>query len=243
VWFELLVAAVAALSASIASVVGFGIGSLLTPTLALSVGTKVAVAAVSIPHLVGTALRFWFLRDAVDRGVLWRFGLASAGGGLAGAMAHGWANSPWLSVLFGGVLLFVAASELTGLARRLEFHGAVAWIAGGASGLLGGLVGNQGGIRSAALLGFDLPKRAFVATATATGLIVDAARMPVYAATVGREIAAVFPLVAIATAGVIAGTLYGGRLLRRIPEARFRSIVAGLLALLGTLMLIQAARG
>lgn len=35
---------------------------------------------------------------------------------------------------------------------------------------------NQGGIRTAALLGFDVPKEEFVATATAIGLFVDGAR-------------------------------------------------------------------
>jgi uncharacterized membrane protein YfcA len=39
------------------------------------------------------------------------------------------------------VLLFVAGSEFTGLARRMRFHGAVAWVAGAISGLLGGLWG------------------------------------------------------------------------------------------------------
>jgi len=242
-WFDALVFFVAFLSAGVASIVGFGIGSLLTPTLGMAVGTKIAVAAVSVPHLVGTAIRFWILRDAINARVLWRFGLASAGGGLTGALLHGWANSPWLSVLFGAVLLFVAASQLTGLARRLEFHGVVAWIAGALSGLLGGLVGNQGGIRSAALLGFDLPKRAFVATATATGLIVDAARMPVYLATVGAEVVAIWPMVGIATIGVVLGTLFGGRLLAWVPEVRFRHIVALVLALLGATMLVQGVRG
>jgi uncharacterized membrane protein YfcA len=54
------------LAGAVAAVAGFGIGSLLTPTLALATGTgtKLAVAAISIPHLVGTAQRFWILRRA-----------------------------------------------------------------------------------------------------------------------------------------------------------------------------------
>ena len=49
--FLVLVAAVAVLAGAIASVSGFGIGSLLTPLLGVRVGTKLAVAAVSVPHL------------------------------------------------------------------------------------------------------------------------------------------------------------------------------------------------
>src|SRR6476646_2846128 len=105
--FGTFVAFVGLIAAGIASVTGFGIGSLLTPVLAIETGTKLAVAAVSIPHLVGTAQRFWLLRRHVDRHVL---------------------------------------------------------------------------------LGFDVPKESFVATAKAIGLVVDGARMPVYLATEWRDI-------------------------------------------------------
>jgi len=64
--------------------------------------------------------------------------------------------------------------------------------------------------------------------------------MPVYAWSLGGEMIAVWPLIAIATAGVIAGTLFGRRLLDRIPDTHFRRIVALLLALLGGAM---AAKG
>lgn len=238
-----LVFVVAAVAAAIASVTGFGIGSLLTPTLGLALGTKIAVAAVSLPHFIGTAIRFWMLRHDVDGAVLWRFGLASAAGGLTGALLHSRASTPALSIIFGGLLIFVAISELSGLAKRMRLHGTVALMGGALSGLLGGLVGNQGGIRSAALLGFDLPKRAFVATATATGLIVDLARLPVYLWTEGSAIAAIWPMAAIATAGVILGTLFGGRLLSRVPDKMFRPIVAVVLAALGVAMFIQGVRG
>ncbi len=52
---------------AVASVAGFGIGSILTPTLAATLGMKLAVAAVSIPHVVGTTLRFLLVRRYVDR--------------------------------------------------------------------------------------------------------------------------------------------------------------------------------
>ncbi|MDQ2888990.1 MAG: sulfite exporter TauE/SafE family protein [Gemmatimonadota bacterium] len=151
--FQILLAITAAVAGAVASVVGFGIGSLLTPLLAVRVGTQLAVAAISIPHVFATALRFWRLRAHVDRRVLVNFGVMSAAGGLAGALLHAYANNRALSIAFGLILIFVGVSEVTGIAPRMRFHGAFAWIAGGVSGLFGGLVGNQGGIRSAALWG------------------------------------------------------------------------------------------
>lgn len=143
--FTAMVATVGTVAGAIAAVAGFGIGSLLTPLLALEMGTKGAVAAVSIPHLWGTVLRSWLLREHVDRRVLWSFGLTSAAGGLAGALLHSRANNPVLRLVFAGLLIFAGVMGVTGLAQKLEFKGAWAWIAGALSGLFGGLVGNQGG--------------------------------------------------------------------------------------------------
>src|SRR3954467_14217417 len=112
--FAAFLALVGLTAAGIASVTGFGIGSLLTPVLAIETGTKLAVAAISIPHLVGTAQRFWLLRAHVDRGVLLGFGIASAVGGLAGALAHVWVSSRGLAVVFGVVVALAGVSELTG---------------------------------------------------------------------------------------------------------------------------------
>lgn len=238
--WDAVVVVVAVVAAAIAAVTGFGIGSLLTPLLALQVDTRLAVAAVSIPHVVGTGLRLWLLGGGVDRKVLWSFGLTSAAGGLAGAALHGMASNRWLGLVFGALLLFAAGSEATGLARRMRFRGWVAWMAGGTSGLLGGLVGNQGGIRSAALVGFDLPKRAFVGTATAIGLFVDGARLPVYLFSQYAEIAAMWTSVALATVGAVIGTILGSRVLRRIPEVWFRRVLAVVLAALGLVMLGRA---
>ena len=235
--FQTILLIAAAIAGAIATITGFGIGSVLTPLLAVRVGTQLAVAAVSIPHFFATTLRFWRLRAHVDRRVLVSFGIPSAAGGLTGALLHSVAGNRALAIVFGILLVFVGASELSGLAGRMKFGGVVAWIAGALSGFLGGLVGNQGGIRSAALLGFDVDKRAFVATATAVGVIVDGARMPAYFVTQGHEIAQIWILVAVAVVGAVLGTLFGERLMRRIPERLFRRVVAVLLLILGGYMI------
>ncbi len=227
------------LAGAVASVAGFGIGSLLTPVLSIELGTKLAVALISIPHFVGTGLRLWRLRAHVDRRVVLGFGIASAAGGLLGALFHARAGSPALALIFGLLLILAGTSELTGLARRFELKGAAAWIAGGLSGLFGGMVGNQGGIRSAALLGFHLSRHAFVATATAIALAVDVARMPVYFIAEGGRILEQWPLLIIAVTGVVVGTLAGERVLGRIPERVFRTLVALLILALGVYMLTR----
>jgi uncharacterized membrane protein YfcA len=239
---DLLLAALAFVAGAIAAVAGFGIGSILTPALGMAAGIRLAVALVAIPHAIATAVRLWALRDAIDRGVLLSFGLASAAGGLAGALLHASLASPVLGVVLGVLLLLAGGLELTGLGRGLRFPGGWAIVAGVASGTFGGLVGNQGGIRSAALLRFDLAPRALVATATASAILVDAARLPVYLVTQGAAMLERWPTVLLLTAGVVAGTLAGAPLLRRLPEPVFRRALALLLVALGLALVLGLGR-
>jgi uncharacterized membrane protein YfcA len=229
-----------ALAGAVAAVTGFGIGSLLTPLLAIEAGTRLAVAAVAVPHFIGTLQRFVKLRRQVDRRVLIGFGITSGMGGLAGALLHTRLSSRTLSIVFGTLLILAGVSELTGWVQRVRWGRRAAWVAGALSGILGGLVGNQGGIRAAAMLGFEVPREAFVATATAIGLIVDLARLPVYLAAEWRGIAGLWPLLVVATAGVVIGTELGTRALVRVPEWTFRRILALFLLLLGTYMVTTA---
>jgi hypothetical protein len=137
-------------------------------------------------------------------------------------------------------LLFAATSEVTGLLRRMRFRGWVAWVAGCVVRALGRTCRQpRGGIRSAALLGFDLSKEKFVGTATAIALFVDDARLPVYLANQGAEMLMLWQWIVLGTVGVVAGTVLGSRVLKRVPEVWFRRV----LAVLGVVMLARAFFG
>jgi hypothetical protein len=237
--FELAVFFAGLFGGAVASVAGFGIGSLLTPALATATGAKLAVAAVSIPHLVGTSIRFWRLRRAIDWRIVGGFGVTSAAGGIAGALLNAYATSRSLAIVFGSLLVLAGASQLTGYAKRWRLRGTLAWLGGALSGFFGGLVGNQGGIRTAAMLGFNVDKRQFVATTTAVALVIDFARVPIYLAVEAQGLSNLSGTIALATAGVVIGTLFGERLLAKVPEQRFRTVVGALLLLLGLSILIR----
>jgi uncharacterized protein len=232
--------AVALAAGAIASVSGFGVGSLLTPLWSVRMGMKLAVAAVSAPHFVVTAFRFWLLRKHVDRKLLLSFGVMSAAGGLTGALLQVVVTSPLLTGLFAVLLIFTGSLGLFDYSKKLKFSGWSAWVAGFVSGMLGGMVGNQGGIRSAAMLGFKVQRHAFLATATAVGLIVDGARMPIYLATEGRSMLAHWPALIVASAGGVIGTLYGNSLVAKMSESTYRRVVSSLIVALGVFMLVRA---
>lgn len=236
---EALVLCAGLFGGAVASIAGFGIGSLLTPAIAAATGTKLAVALVSIPHAIGTSIRFWRFRREIDWKVVRSFGLTSAAGGLTGALLNTWATSRALELVFGCLLVLAGVSQVTGYAKRWRLRGTLAWLGGALSGFFGGLVGNQGGIRTAAMLGFEVDKRQFVATTTAVALLIDMARVPVYLVTETAAIARMWPMLLVATIGVVIGTLFGETLLARVPDQQFRVVVGVLLLALGVSFLIS----
>jgi uncharacterized protein len=238
--FQAILLLISAFAASVAALAGFGIGSILTPLLATQIEMKLAVAAISIPHLVASIVRFWILKEHVNKQVVIRFGTFSAIGGLIGAWFHSRASDPLLVYIFAALLMIVGLRGLTGWMQELQIARSFSWLAGIISGGLGGLVGNQGGIRAAALLGFELSKDEFVATATAIAIIVDLARMPIYLMTEGENLIAIWSLIAISTAGCLIGTFVGKQILSKLSEKVFRGIVSGLIFVLGAYMATQA---
>ena len=227
-------------SGGAAAVVGFGIGSLLTPFLLTRLQPHEAVAAVALPHLLATAVRFVQHRPAVDRDVFLRFGLLSAAGSLAGAWLQSTLASPLLTAALGALLL------ATGIANATRGFGAwrpPAALAGGLgalSGFFGGLAGNQGGLRAVGLATFDLAPRPFLATSTAVALVVDLARTPVYLLHGGGALRSFAPAIGVAAVGCLAGTLLGERILLGTSPERYRRIVGIAVALVGVWLLVKS---
>jgi hypothetical protein len=240
-WFVGLVLIGAIVSGATASVVGFGIGSLLTPIFAVRFGADLAVAAVALPHLGGGLVRGWRLRRSIDRSVLVRFGVLSAVGGLVGALFFAQLAPAVLSRTLGALLVLTATAGITGWSERWKPKGLLVWMLGALSGFFGGVVGNQGGLRAAALSAFGLASATFVATSTVIGVFVDIARTPIYLYDAGPRLAEISGLVAIAAAGVLIGTLVGERVLFGLSPARFRLAVSTAIAVLGIWFLLRAA--
>jgi uncharacterized membrane protein YfcA len=240
-WFVALIALMSIVAGATASIVGFGIGSLLTPLVAARFGTDLAVAAVALPHLSGGLLRGWRLRHSLDRRVLVRFGILSAIGGLIGALVFAHLEPTVLGRVLGALLVLTASAGVSGWSERWRPGGPVVWVLGALSGFFGGVVGNQGGLRAAALSAFGLKPTVFVATSTVIGVMIDLVRMPVYLYRAGGELARIWPLVALAVVGVLAGTLVGERVLLGLSRERFRQIVSIAVGVLGLWFLFRPA--
>lgn len=233
--FEWLVAAAGIVAGAVASIAGFGIGSLLTPLLIPWFGGRAAVVLVAVPHAIATALRLWRMRRDIAWATLTGFGAA---GGLVGAILFTQISGPQLTAVLAVLLIVAGGLQLAGRGTRVRIAPSWAPAAGAASGLFGGLVGNQGGLRSAGLLSLGLTARPFVATGAAIALLVDLVRVPIYIVSDGATILSAWRIVVAATAGAVIGTFAGTRLLLRLSEFTFRRVVGVALIGLGVWLML-----
>ena len=236
--FALFVLGIA--SGAAAGIVGFGIGSLLTPLLLTRMEPALAIAAVSIPHLAATSLRCVQHRRYISRSILLRFGLPSVAGGLAGAWVQGSLSARTLSIVLGGLLIATALANLTRGFGNWRPGTPAAVALGTLSGFLGGIAGNQGGFRTMGLLAFDLSPRAFLATSTAVGVLIDLGRTPIYVARAGAALVPLAVPIAVAAAGCLVGTILGERALLGMSPDRYRVVVAAAVGALGIWLLTRA---
>jgi uncharacterized protein len=212
---------------------GFGLGTLLLPVFSLFFPVEVAVALTGIVHLSNNLFKISLVGRHADRGLLWRFGLPSVAGGLAGAwllsnmtrsvLLHTWQwqghtfEITLLKVVMATLMLFFVGMELIPVLKNLSFPRSWMTIGGLLSGFFGGLSGHQGALRSAFLSRCGLGKEAFIGTGVAIACLVDVARIPVYIRRfVAEEAVTAWSVLVTATLCAFAGAWLGVRYLKKV---------------------------
>lgn len=241
---ETLIVASAALGASLLTFVsGFGLGTVLMPVLALFMAPESAVALTAVVHLLANLLKVGLVGREAHRPTLLAFGLPAFLGGLAG----GWLLREWArdvepvtwqlgswqfmtvptALAIGVIMLAVALTELH--PRFADWRPSARWLplGGAVSGLLGGLSGHQGALRSAFLAGLPgLTPVAFAATGAVIAAAVDLARLAAYGTSTWAPAAQHAGLLAAAGAAALAGTWLGARWIRKVTLPFVRRLVA-----------------
>jgi len=246
---------IALIAAALTFFTGFGLGTLLMPTFALVLPVEAAVAATAIVHLANNLFKFAIVRRHVHWPTFARFALPAVPAALAGAwLLSVIAGLPALAeyTLLGrqgavtpaklavGLLIVVfAVLELTPRFDALAFPKRLMPVGGVVSGILGGLSGHQGALRSAFLIRAGLTKEQFIATGVASSVAVDVSRLIVYGVAffardwaVLREKGALWA-VGAACVCAFAGSVLGSRLVWKVTLPALRRFIGIALLLVG----------
>jgi len=196
-----IVTVVALFAAFMALFSGFGLGSLLTPAFVFFFPVSVAVAATAIVHLLNNIFRGILTAKHANFAVVVRFGFPAILTAVGGATLLGWLSSegmPLISsyqigktyheltivkLVIGVVIIAFGVLDLMPRFQKFSFPRKWLPLAGLISGFFGGLSGNQGALRAAALVKVGLQPKAFISTNAICAVLVDLARLAVYGIT------------------------------------------------------------
>ena len=254
-----LVAVVALLVSPLTLYSGFGLGTLLMPVFALFFPVPVAVVATAVVHGANNAFKTVLLGRSAERSLVLRFGLPAIPSAFLGAALLSLFSgtreiatyslggiqavvSP-IKLLMAALIAVFALFELLPALRDIRFDRRYLMIGGVLSGFFGGLSGHQGALRSAFLAKVGVSKEAFVGTNAVIGLMVDLARLAVYAGVIGGVQSEYglgtgeWMLIATGVVAAFAGVILGKRMLYKVTM-KFIQILVGVL-----LMAIALALG
>ncbi len=218
---------------------GFGVGTIMMPVMALFFDVKVAIFLAAIVHFFNNISRLALYRSEINWGIIQRFGVVSIIGAFIGSFAQIYLDSSWLKVGLGVFLIIYSLMVLIPNRIRFKLSANVDFIGGFLSGLVGGLIGNQGAIRSLYLLNYGLEKKELIVSSALIAVIIDSTRIPVYAYFNYQYMQANIILLAAIVVSSILGTMLGSKILPKVSHDLFKRIVLVGVLIMGILMILS----
>ena len=237
IWQLVVLFVVAALGMSLSGVAGFGGGVIVLPVLVWMYGPEVAVPVVAVFQLIGTSMRVWLNRDAMNWKVVAWFAAGSTPFAILGSFLFISANTDLLiRIMGGGMIVLVVLTQLPWAKRvRMTLWGF--FPLGGASGFLASVMGIPGPFAPVFYIAYGLKAREYMATFSMSMFLIQVPKLAVYAS---GELITPFVAGMGLVIGIVAigGAYYGARALRRIPEKVFAVGINALVFAFGVLFLV-----
>lgn len=236
---NILFLAVSYLAAIAATVAGFGSSTLLIPVSIFFMDIKTAIFLVACFHLFNNTFKIKMFWNEIDWKIFLLFGIPSILFAFTGAVFISIAPLEIIKTLMAVFLMIFSVFSF--LKPKLAFKETRtnALIGGGLSGLLAGLIGLGGGIRSAFLIAFNLPKEIYVATSAMIAFVIDLTRIPTYLFTGIIQDKSYYILLPFLVCTAYFGVKTGKYFLVRINQEIFKKIVLTALFLVGLSLLFK----
>lgn len=251
----LLVGLIALLASGLTFVSGFGLGTLLLPAFGAFLPLEHAVALTGVVHVLNGLFKLSLVGLHIQWRIFLRFGVPAAIAAVLGAelllsLSNAAVLAEWhwasrtaqvtpVKLVVGLLLCAFAAIELRPSLRGMTFPPRYLMLGGVLSGFFGGLSGLQGALRSAFLVRAGLEPRAYVATGSAIGVLIDLSRLPVYASALVQVREQIdWSVVQVAVVCACVGALFGQKWIGSMTMAGVQRLVAALLLVMGTALMV-----
>jgi hypothetical protein len=234
----LLIALLTLLASAVGTVTGFGTSTIMVPVLVSFLPLPQTPLLVGVVHWFGDIWKMLLFRQGVRWHLVLLFGIPGIAMSMVGGFLVFQAPEEVLSRVLGAFLLAYVVFILVKGRFKLPETTATALLGGALYGLTAGVFGVGGAVRGAFLAAYDLPKEVYIFTAGAIGLAIDTGRLATYwwqgAQLDDRLLWGLLLFVPVS----FVGAKVAERIVERIPQERFRAVIATLLALIALKLLV-----
>jgi len=233
-----LIAALTVVAAGVGTLSGFGTSTIMVPALVMFFPLPETLLLVGVIHWFGDVWKIWLFK----RGIRWKLWLAFGVTGIIysywGAMLSVNVPETLMKQILGGFLLAYVVFLFVKQSFELPATTGVAGLGGAASGFMAGIFGVGGAVRGAFLAAFDLDKAVYIATSGAIAIVIDTVRIGKYiqgGTSLAPEL--MWGMMLFIPASFIGAEL-AKKVVERIPQEKFRLVIAAFLLLAGLKLLV-----
>ena len=221
------------LASIIGTLAGFGISTIMVPILLIVLPLPQTLLLVGIIHWLNDIWKMLLFREGIRWKLFLAFGLPGIFASFIGSSLSLKIPREILSRALGIFLIAYVLFIIFNRAFKLSQKLSVAISGGALTGFFAGIFGIGGEINAVALSAFNMDKAVYIATAGAISFVIDSTRIATYIkGGIGIEPAIVSGFLIFIPASLI-GAMIGKRGIEKIPQEKFRNVVAVFIFLLG----------
>ncbi|HIJ70149.1 MAG TPA: sulfite exporter TauE/SafE family protein [Planctomycetes bacterium] len=233
-----LVIIVVVIASAVGTITGFGTSTIMVPVMLVFYPAPETLLFVGIIHWFGNLWKVILFKHGFRWKITLTFGLPGILASFLGALLMFRITPQVLSRALGAFIIAYVIYLFAKSSFKVS-RGILTSICGGAaSGFMAGVFGIGGAVRALFLSAFDLPKAVYISTAGAIALAVDTTRLTTYLAGGAHLESIGFWILPPAVIASFLGAKLAKRIVDRIPQARFRTVIAGFLLLIALKLLI-----
>ena len=210
----------------------------MIPVLVIFLPPVEAIFLVAIVHWFGDVWKVSLFRKGFNFKLIALFGIIGLATSYLGAFVSLGADQSVLLQILGAFLVVYALFLIYQSKFKIPATNTAALSGGALSGFFAGMFGIGGAVRGMFLSAFDLPKAVYIATAGAIGLLVDSTRIITYFTGGATLTERLWWSLLILIPVSFVGAEIAKKVVDRIPQNRFRIVVAVFLLGVGVKLLI-----
>src|SRR3989344_1146372 len=220
------------------SLAGFGSSTIMLPVLIFFLPYSIALLFVGIIHFFDDVWEIILFRQGVNWRLLLAFGIPGVIASFLGARLAIVEPQAILLRLLGLLLLFYVYLIIAKPKFKIPDNTKSAGLGGTLSGLIAGTFGIGGPVRSTFLSAFNLPKETYLFTSGAIAIFIDPARLATYILGGTKLSGILFWGLFIFVPITFIGSRVAKMFVDKIPQKKFRNVIAVFLFLAGLKLLI-----